>query len=146
MGHTHYFPQAKHATQAQWKAITDEFKKLMAAALITQALPIQREEDSASEPLIDKDQIIFNGIEDDGHETMILERIGHGFQFCKTAHKPYNAAVIALLLIADKHAPGVWEIASDGDTPEWQEVVDWLAKLGMGDYVIPARVRDESMV
>ena len=88
MGYTHYFEQKKHANTEQWGNITTGFKKLQAAALLTQAFPIQREEDDPTAPEVTNDQIIFNGIGDDAHETLMLERENSGFQFCKTAGKP----------------------------------------------------------
>lgn len=141
MGYTHYFTQSKHASEEQWAAITQEFTAVaLAAHQAGQPLPIQREDDDASPMLVDDSTIIFNGIGDDAHETMVLEREGNGFQFCKTARKPYDRAVIALLLIANKHAPGVWQIGSDGDVEEWQEVVDWLKGLHH-TYQVPAGFR-----
>lgn len=126
MGYTHYFEQKKSATPEQWGAICGEFKQLMAAV----KLPIQRECDDKGPVLIDNATIAFNGIGEHGHETMYVEREGKDFQFCKTARKSYDKAVIALLLIMHKHASDVWNISSDGDRDDWQAVVTWLSKQG----------------
>lgn len=131
MGYTHYFEQGKPATKEQWDAITEAFKK------IAPSLPIQREDDDPARPEITEDRIIFNGIGDNGHETMLLERAGHGFQFCKTARKPYDRAVITLLTIANNLAPGTWVISSDGSAKEWQPDIDWLNSQGIGEFELP---------
>lgn len=141
MGYTHYFEQKKSATPEQWEAITAGFNALRTAALITKhPFPIQREYDVCAEPEVTKSLIAFNGIEDDGHETMILERKGKEFQFCKTARKPYDFAVVCLLILAHHHAPDVWEISSDGDEEEWHPVLEWMNSLGMGTFSLPPRV------
>lgn len=141
MGYTHYFHQQRKATSDQWQAICEDFKRLMTACLLADdPLLIQREYDNASAPEINDDEILFNGIEDDGHETMVLERKGTDFQFCKTARKPYDRVVVALLILANHHAPGVWKISSDGDPDEWQEVLNWLNERLQANFQIPPGV------
>ncbi len=121
MGYTHYFTQKKDADVGQWNQITKHFKQLMTFALIDKPLLIQRESDNGNPPCVDTNMIAFNGRGDNGHETMVLERCGSGFQFCKTARKPYDTAVIALLCLANHYAPDVWGIGSDGDKEEWAD-------------------------
>lgn len=60
---------------------------------------------------------MFNGDASTGddHETLVIEKKGSGFQFCKTAEKPYDVYVKAALLLANKVAPGVFELSCDGD-------------------------------
>jgi hypothetical protein len=73
--------------------------------------------DGTGRPIIDNDQIIFNGDGSKGedHETMVLDRNGNGFQFCKTARKPYDRFVKAVLVVANYYAPGALEVTCDGD-------------------------------
>jgi len=145
MGYTHYFSQQKHPAPDQWQAIKEGFAALSAAATNAgQPFPIQREDDNAAEPEIGDDRITFNGAGDDGHETMLLEREGYGFQFCKTARKPYDRAVMALLILADQCAPGCWEIGSDGDPEDWQPTLDWMNSLQIPGLELPVGVARES--
>jgi len=137
MGYTHYYSQQRDATDSEWDNITATFRTM----LRMHPQPIQLESDERKPVRINKDQIWFNGIEDDGHETMVLYKDERGFKFCKTARKPYDRAVIALLLFANHFAPGAWEISSDGTEGEWQEVVDWLTSKELGTYAIPERVK-----
>jgi len=124
MGYTHYFEQLKVPTYIEWNNITTDFRKLIASAFITKPLPIQRESDDPVAVLINDEVIAFNGIGDDGHETMCLQCNSIGFNFCKTNFKPYDAVVTALLIIVNHHAPDCYSIRSDGDQFEWQNGMD----------------------
>lgn len=142
MGYTHYFRQNRAPTLDQWRAIAGGFKSLIGHAEDAgDPLPIQREYDEVGAPEITEERIVFNGIGDAGHETMLLERDGRGFQFCKTARKPYDRAVIALLILADRCAPGCWQVSSDGDPQDWKPILDWMDGLGLGLFELPAGVR-----
>lgn len=141
MGYTHYFDQKSHPTKEQWKAICDDFKQLRVVALIKELnIPIQREYDSPGPVEVSNRAIIFNGVGDNGHETMVVESHGAGFQFCKTNGKPYDFYVVALLLIMNKHAPDVWEISSDGDEQDWMPVQAWMEDGGLGVFPLPKDV------
>ena len=84
--------------------------------------------DGTGRPVIDNDSIIFNGDASKGedHETMVLDRKGGGFQFCKTARKNYDRYVKAILCVANFYAPGALEVTCDGDGEEgcWNEGVN----------------------
>jgi len=68
---------------------------------------------------------------DCSHETMAFERImtlqkwdepkanGLYFEFCKTAFKPYDLAVIALLIIAKHYLKEKIVVLSDGTEEQW---------------------------
>lgn len=140
MGYTHYFKQKKVPTQDQWAAITNGFQRLQIVALLTKAFPIQREANLQSPPEITDEHIVFNGIGDDAHETMELLREYAAYHFCKTAHKPYDRAVIALLILVHRCAPGCWNIHSDGDPNDWQPTLDWMNTTGMGKFKMPPGV------
>jgi len=64
------------------------------------------------------------------HETMLFERIkilekwdkaedGLYFEFCKTAFKPYDLAVISLLIIAKHYLKNKIRVSSDGTDEQW---------------------------
>jgi hypothetical protein len=83
--------------------------------------------DGTGRPEIGNDRIVFNGdgTKDEDHETMCLERQGGGFNFCKTARKPYDRYVKAVLVVANYYAPGALKVTCDGDNePDcWTEGV-----------------------
>ena len=122
MGYSHYLENKQDCPPQEWQKITDAFKRLQAAAIINNdPLLIQEESDSASAPGVDETGIWFNGIEDAGHETFHLTRVGsYRFNFCKTARKPYDRVVVAVLCLANFFAPEVWNIDSDGDQEDWK--------------------------
>lgn len=45
----------------------------------------------------------------------------HTYNFCKTAGKPYDAAVTAVLSIVNHYAAAVFAISSDGEAQDWAD-------------------------
>lgn len=79
----------------------------------TDGIELVAECDVTDPPEITDEHIRFNGFGNAGHETFILEPTMESFAFCKTAQKPYDVAVVAILHCASVIA-GV-EFTSDGD-------------------------------
>lgn len=73
--------------------------------------------DGTGRPVIGNNDIIFNGdaSKGDDHETFRLSKDFEGFQFCKTARKSYDRYVKAVLIVAQRVAPGALEVSCDGD-------------------------------
>lgn len=145
MGYTHYFEQVNPVSKDKWQLTCDLFRQAMTLKILSgKPFPIQQEKDDSSPPYITKDEIVFNGIGNDAHETMFMERnSGHHFNFCKTNLKPYNFAVMVLLLIAYNVAPKAWEIQSDGDLSDWKPALDWVnSHLQLkGGFKMPPGIR-----
>jgi len=148
MGYTHYFTQHKTASKSQWAKIQDDFKKV-AAHEDCPKIWGNPYDDENSAPVVNGDEILFNG----GYETMhVTRKIGERqswrrgeegvFNFCKTACKPYDSVVVALLVIMAKHASKVWDISSDGEPEDWREGLD-LAKSATGNpkLKVPSTVK-----
>lgn len=128
MGYTHsfsYAPQSE-AFRASWlqlrldaAAIIDYVKKTGVALAGPHGTGV---------PVIDEHLIAFNGSGDEGHEGFRLElsprRLSpsgpFAWNFTKTAAKPYDMAVTAVLLRAHTLTPEGFAIDSNG---EWNE--DW---------------------
>lgn len=80
-------------------------------------------------PQVDNDVVRFNGWKDEGHETFLVTREKHdsslgkeeSFDFCKTAGKPYDLAVMLCLLVMSEAAPRSFRAESDG---EWDH--EWV--------------------
>jgi hypothetical protein len=138
MGYTHYAYMTPIQASDKWAKLTTAVNKV-----ITGSNLIQREWDDNRPPEIGFDNIRFNGIGDDGHETLYLEREGKAqeyltedskgkrFMFCKTAMKPYDKFVTAVLFLAKVHLGEDIEISSDGDVEDWQEGIQLVnEKLG----------------
>ena len=152
MGYTHYWYQDGDFSEDQWSQIRN-----LSWSAYENWLDFIHSTDSESElfPLASWDgknlpeftdlDIAFNGRGKDGHESFVLPRCmpdpkekqpwrvdeGHPdyFAFCKTAQKPYDTMVAAVLLIANHVAPEVIRYDSDGDVKEWEAPVMLASKV-----------------
>jgi len=79
--------------------------------------------DGEGEPEFTEGYFALNGtiLNDEWHESMVWEAIpSEGvFTFCKTAYKPYDAVVTAILLRAKYHYGELVSVRSDGTWDEW---------------------------
>lgn len=110
MGYTHYWKQVgENPDDSQWEAICAEAQRVIDSA----NHPIAGW-DGDGEPEINDSYISLNGCGEDSHETFRLHRVDADFEFCKTARKPYDATVVAILRAAKRFAPGWLNLSSDG--------------------------------
>lgn len=153
MGYTHYFPNKKRVTREVWAEVTNAFTKAFNSFPKTtpsgESLVLQYEYDENSPVVIDKEMIRFNGAGDDGHETFLLPRVVKKveprFLFCKTNRKPYDFAVCSALILADRFAPGCYEISSDGEAEDWMPALEYLrSALEMPDLQLPIAVQTQN--
>lgn len=110
MGYTNYFRNKRAFTDAEWKALTADVKKMLAESDIPVA---NGHGNKGSKPLFTSKHIMFNGVEDDSHETACVTKDAQEFEFCKTARKPYDALVVGLYKLIRKYDPNV-TLSSDG--------------------------------
>jgi hypothetical protein len=73
---------------------------------------IQLDSGCPKPPKVTREQIMFNGKGDDGHETFLFKPSG-GWEFCKTARKPYDMVVCMVLLVLKAYMPRL-KLGSDG--------------------------------
>ena len=148
MGYTHYFDQKLPAHPARWdKAIRDIHALLdnlpehsMSAGGYYADDPLEIEVKS-----INADEIRINGKdgpEDLGHEDFLIRRVSEGqLSFCKTARKPYDLVVCAILIVLDDYLPGVYEIKSDGTTDEWMAAKTWASNVLGRPMFLPVNIK-----
>lgn len=110
MGFTHYFRNKRAFTDVEWKALTKDVKVLLANSDVPLA---DGHGNEGTKPEFKSDYIMFNGVEDDGHETACVTKGAQEFEFCKTAHKPYDKIVVEFYKLIRKYDPDV-ELSSDG--------------------------------
>lgn len=144
MGYTHYWRQAADVPAHDWQDFTNLVRKALdnlppfstsAGGYYSRALlEITGDDDTDTAPSVNGTQVRFNGAgrsdtgEDLSHETFVLTRErgtladwevreGHTtkFDFCKTARKPYDLAVCAVLILADYRLGDFFAVSSDGD-------------------------------
>ena len=67
-------------------------------------------------PIFDEAKIEFNGLGDDSYESFTV-KYGESISFncCKTAQKPYDLAVVAVLEALRIESKGIFTWSSDGD-------------------------------
>lgn len=100
-------------------------------------------------PVVNETQICFNGVCEDAHETCKISRSHDSdFNFCKTAQKPYDRYVVAVLCICHYFAPGALDISSDGEESDWMEglrvaqvAFEQMGILAGKNLIIPPKVR-----
>lgn len=120
MGYTHYW-RHQELPKKSWQAFRVVVRKILAEATKASIRLAYEYDRPAKAPEVGVERVRFNGVNADGHETFVLERVGDGFAFCKTAAKDYDEVVCAVL-IAAKHAFGAAiMVKSDGEWPEWAE-------------------------
>jgi len=80
--------------------------------------------------------IAFNGKGGNAHETFCFPG-ETGFNFCKTAYKPYDLAVTTCLLIARSYfLPSELRIGSDGEIgTDWSDAIELFAALFPDRYL-----------
>lgn len=100
--------------------------------VVNAALITEREGKLLTDIETDSFRISFNGRGEGAHETFVLRSNANGFAFCKTAAKPYDVAVTAVLALAVHF--GVIQassLTSDGGVKDWEPGVR-LARLATG--------------
>lgn len=137
MGYTHYHAQQRAFTAAEWELITQATHKILAS----QPKGLICGGNGEGEATVDTEEICFNGNNEDdqSHETFhITKRKMGDFNFCKTAQKPYDTAVVAVLCVIHFYAPGVLEIGSDGEQDDWRQGLE-LAQTVNKDITCPLK-------
>ena len=116
MGYTHYWSLKEKPTRAAWQA----YIAAVEAVLDSTATRLAYEYDAPRKPPeVSMAQVRFNGVGDNGHETFIVRPEVTDFEFCKTAQKPYDAEVVACLILANYYLP-TFSWSSDGSKRNFQ--------------------------
>ena len=134
MGYTHYWNQYSDFTDEEWDFAREFFHKgleLLAGssefATTAQEWDVKsvviRGWDGIREPEFTDERVSFNGDRSQGldHESFVVQKIHSGYQwnptqrfdFCKTARKPYDVLVVAMLMMFHEMNPW-FEWSSDG--------------------------------
>ena len=127
MGYTHYWRQLRDFTDTEWQELTRLAKLIIADNEGT----LSDGFGDGGKPEVNGEHIWFNGLGEDSHETFRItkKKPEEDFEFCKTARKPYDKYVVAVLCalynIEVKEWPlgdgKIMSISSDGNTEDWTE-------------------------
>ena len=121
-------------SKSKWALFIEDAKKILEKADCPLSYSKRVKEDWVNFLgfIADKKLLHFNGIDEDSHETMFIERV-HTFNdwenrsdpmvftFCKTAYKPYDKYVTAIALLASIHFGDDIKNVSDGEQSDWEE-------------------------
>jgi hypothetical protein len=80
------------------------------------------------EPIFNDTEIVFNGKGDLGHETFFITTENTEFKFCKTARKPYDLMVCAVLISCKKHLSN-FSYSSNGKEDDWKEAHEFYNQV-----------------
>jgi hypothetical protein len=114
MGYTHYFTKAGTSPD-------DSLRFEMFARGARTIIDYAKKYDhiKIGELEISDEVVTFNGVGEDSHETFYWALDGGGFNFCKTAYKPYDAVVTACLIHLKDVYGDLVDIGSDGSWSDW---------------------------
>ena len=139
MGYTHYFRQKEELDAVKWSKFTKDVNKLLK---LTPICSLKEESDSPNPPIVNNKVVRFNGLANNGHETFLIDRKyelaysneqpdedGYWFNFCKTARKPYDIYVVAVLELAKKHFGDDIKLGSDGNDEELADGKELAGKI-----------------
>lgn len=130
MGYTNYWHRTNKEFDGDFvELVKDVFKRSAERGIIL------KDGWGENEPIADSLEICFNGNAETGleHETFFLpntdnEHFKSGFDFCKTAEKPYDWTVKEVLRLAEKYGY-VTDVSDDGE-PEILNDEEYIAKYG----------------
>jgi hypothetical protein len=111
MGYTHYWELNNGIEKSSWDKFFEGATKIIQTA---KDAGIGIEDDSKPE------LICINGIGKNSHETFHISSEDVGFNFCKTAFKPYDPVVTAILIHAKDCFGADIKVTSDGNWIDWE--------------------------
>ena len=118
MGYTHYWRPTRDLTEDEWDNIRQVAKTILKD---NHGIILDNEPTDSQNLSITYDSVLCNGIGDDGHETFYLTRkMRNDFEFCKTAQKPYDKYIVAMLIAVTQITDSI-TVSSDGDQSDWLE-------------------------
>lgn len=115
MGYTHYWKYNDNSVKDEIKkSVIEKVKKAIDNAEKSGVVVADGMGEVRDDYTVDNNFILFNGFEDESHETFQFDWKQTDFDFCKTNRKEYDGLVVACLIILDSELKDFhWK--SDGD-------------------------------
>lgn len=121
MGYTHYWSLVnwKNKPKDKW----EQFVAMAAKAMLDSGIPLADFTGAeGTTPTVSVEEVELNGVGPNSHESFhIIFANDNASDFCKTARKPYDKVVTAVLLLAKHYMPDNITLGSDGDVLDWEE-------------------------
>ena len=112
MGYTHYWTLGNGIEQADWDKFLVGARQIIETA---DAAGIALQDDSAGAA------IFSNGVGANAHEAFVITSEDVGFNFCKTAQKPYDTVVTSILIHLKQSLGALVVVTSDGSWNDWSD-------------------------
>jgi hypothetical protein len=138
MGYTHYFRRKSALDKKTFNKFAEDVRVIFEAAKKKRITLVGPYGQKDTLPIAIEGMISFNGLDKNSHETMYIPRLLKRksyddkneliFDFCKTARKPYDLIVVAVLVAFKHHFPHA-EISSDGDNEDFEAGKNLCVKL-----------------
>jgi hypothetical protein len=121
MGYTHYWKITERLDKDwdKWTSFLPDAMKIISHA--SQKLDIALADalgETKGEATVSLSGVSLNGYGEDSHESFVLTAEITKFDFCKTAQKPYDRVVVAILILATEYFGNDIEVTSDGHRAE----------------------------
>lgn len=130
MGYTHYWKfKPTEKSEKQFKTVIKDCQKILA----NKGDIVICGGGGEGEPIITEKSIWLNGTSENDlyHETFSFSPTKNlSFDFCKTARKPYDLIVCAILLSLANNMTG-FSFSSDGDEEDWKPAFEFYEKIGL---------------
>lgn len=111
MGYTHYWRQARPFSPVEWGDYMAAARTIIRRAR-AQGIKVAGPH-GTGRPQVTEAAVSLNGCEPEDYETFLIPSGWDGSRnFCKTGRRPYDAVVVALLIVGARM--GVLEWSSDG--------------------------------
>lgn len=131
MGYTHYWERDVSKSNAeQYGKLALDAKKIVEYAISKDIAIADWGGEVLNGDEWNEGRFAFNGYRAESHESFIwqaqvaepsyMTNEGYSFDFCKTAYKPYDCVVTAILCRAKYHYGDSVKISSDGNWADWQ--------------------------
>lgn len=111
MGYTHYWRLRNAIEQSDWNEFLNGARQIISTA-VDAGLAIEDNSEGSV--------IYFNGVGGDAHEDFVISSEDVGFNFCKTARKPYDTVVTACLILLKATLKDNVIVTSDGNWSDWE--------------------------
>ena len=125
MGCTQYIKTDKaRISKTAFKKITTDVRLIESHLDTMEIVTLHDGAGNKAGVVYENDYLAFNGKGEEAHETFYIDiNDEDGFNFCKTARKPYDIAVCMTMLSVAKHSAKKVVIKTDGDSDDWAAIV-----------------------
>lgn len=119
MGYTHYWKNSTPASAADWLQFTAAASRVIHRARYVNKIKLACWNGTGA-PVVNNSEVGFNGRDPEAFESFRIARGDSASDFCKTGRRPYDAAVVGVLIVAAHTLPG-FSWSSDGDPEDHAE-------------------------